>query len=123
MRHRKVLVADDEPATLELVSEALERPDVDVFRAADGVELIERLAEHGPFDLVVTDISMPWMTGLQAAHTARTAGVRTPMIVITALKDPRLEEQVATLGECAILLRKPFGLAELESAVASLLPP
>jgi CheY-like chemotaxis protein len=39
-----------------------------------GAELIEQLANEGPSILVITDISMPWMSGLQAMHAIRTAG-------------------------------------------------
>jgi CheY-like chemotaxis protein len=117
----KVLVADDDPGMLELVAEALERPGVTVLRAENGGELLERLADEGPFDLIVTDVSMPWMSGLQVANSARTAGVRTPVVVITATKDPTLDQQVAALGSNARLLRKPFVLDDLEAAVGSLL--
>ncbi|HVK85986.1 MAG TPA: hypothetical protein VM513_17820, partial [Kofleriaceae bacterium] len=46
---------------------------------------------------IVTDISMPWMTGLQVMHSARAAGLRVPIIVMTALRDPTIPEQVASL--------------------------
>jgi CheY-like chemotaxis protein len=117
----KVLVADDDPGMLELVAEALERPGVSVLRAENGGELLERLANEGPFDLIVTDVSMPWMSGLQVANSARTAGVATPVVVITATKDPTLDQQVQALGENARLLRKPFLMEELEAVVGALM--
>ena len=116
----RVLVADDDPGMLELVAEALERPGVTVLRAENGGELLDLLASQGPFDLIVTDVSMPWMSGLQVANSARTAGVITPMIIISATKDPSLDEQVAALGANARLLRKPFGFEELDATVKSL---
>jgi CheY-like chemotaxis protein len=90
-------------------------------RAASGGELIQRLAEEGPFDLIVTDISMPWMSGIQVTQTARTAGLNTPVIVITALKNGEVTRQMAALGSNAILLRKPFDLAQLYFAVEQML--
>ena len=74
---------------------------------------------HGPFDLIVTDVSMPWMDGLKAVRSMRTVGLSTPVIVVTALSDEDLNTQVRALGP-AILLRKPFELQELEAAIASL---
>lgn len=115
----RVLVADDDAPTLALVATALERLGCQVTRAEDGDELLQALAESGPFDLFVTDISMPWMTGLQVAHSARAAGLKTPVIVMTAL--PIEAAQVDELGDQAILLRKPFGLKQLVGAVHHLL--
>ena len=116
----RILVADDDPDLLCSVAAALERLGAEVVRAQNGGELIERLAEEGPFALVVADVAMPWMSGLQVLHSARTAGLGIPVVVMTALKSERLVEQVQTLGRNAVLLRKPFDLEELESAVASL---
>lgn len=116
----RVLVADDDPDLLSAVAAALEGLGAQVVRAQNGGELIERLAEEGPFTLVVADVSMPWMTGLHVLYSARTAGLGIPVVVMTALKDQRLAEQVQALGQNAVLLRKPFELEELESAVSSL---
>lgn len=115
----RILVADDDPELLESVAEALTRLGADVVQAANGAQLIERLADQGPFDLVVTDIAMPWMTGVRAMRAARTAGLGMPLIVMTALRDENIAADAKSLG--ATLLRKPFGLAELESAAAKLL--
>lgn len=123
LRHARILVAEDDADLLSTVTQVLERLGAEVVKATSGGELIERLSDEGPFDLVITDISMPWMTGLQATHSVRTAGVSTPILVITGLKDERIPEQVLALGNNAILLRKPFGVDELESAVESLLEP
>lgn len=116
----RILVADDDPDLLRSVAAALERLGAEVVRARNGGELIERLADQGPFTLVVADVSMPWMSGLQVLYSARTAGLGIPVVVMTALKDERLVEQVQALGRNAVLLRKPFELDELESAVTRL---
>jgi len=119
--HARVLVADDDPLLLDAVAESLTRMGADVVRAESGAELIDQLADEGPFDLVVTDISMPWMSGLQAVHSARTAGLGTSVIVMTALRDEKIPAQVKALGEHAVLLRKPFELADLEAVASALL--
>jgi CheY-like chemotaxis protein len=116
----RILVADDDPELLCSVAAALEQLGAEVVRAQNGGELIEHLADDGPFTVVVADVAMPWMTGLQVLHSARTAGLGTPVVVMTALKGERLVEQVQALGRNAVLLRKPFELEELESAVSSL---
>jgi CheY-like chemotaxis protein len=116
-----VLVVDDDPHLLDAIAEALGHLGANVVRAWSGEDLIEQLANAGPFDLVVTDVAMPWMSGLQAIHSIRAAGFPTPVIVMTALVDERIPAQVRALGENAILLRKPFALSELESAASTLL--
>jgi CheY-like chemotaxis protein len=118
----RILVADDDPDILHDVAAVLEERGATVTRAATGAELIAHLGEGPAFDLVVTDVAMPWMTGLQAMHATRYAGLATPVIVMTALRDEAIPAQVEALGGHALLLRKPFGLAELERAVAKLIP-
>jgi DNA-binding response OmpR family regulator len=61
------------------------------------------------------------MNGLEAMKTVRSAGLGTPVIVMTALADERLPSQVGTLGENALLLRKPFEVSQLVAAASKLL--
>jgi DNA-binding response OmpR family regulator len=63
------------------------------------------------------------MDGLKALSSMRTAGVATPVIVMTALRDQQIPAQVQALGLNVVLLRKPFELDELEAAVATLVSP
>jgi CheY-like chemotaxis protein len=117
----RVLVADDDSLLLTTITDALTDLGAIVMTASSGAELIEQLANEGPFDLVITDISMPWMSGLQAMHAIRTAGLGTPLIVMTALPDERIPTQVRALGDNAVLLRKPFDLSQLIAAASPLL--
>jgi len=120
MGNLRALVADDDPDTLRIVGEAVEQFGADVTSAATGDELIAQLADTH-FDFVVTDVSMPWMTGLQAVHSARSAGLQTPIVVITALRDDKIAKQVTALGHDATLLYKPFGIDQLHAAIHSVL--
>jgi len=113
----RALVADDNADLLEVVSHVLEQVGLDVVRASCGAELLERLAADGPFDVVVTDVAMPWMTGLHVMHSARAAGLTCPVIVMTVLRDAKTNAQVASLGEDVHLLAKPFSLARLRAAL------
>lgn len=121
-RHRaaRIVVADDDPETLEVLRDALRDPDVQLREATSGVELLSLLADEGPFDLVVTDVSMSWMSGLQVMRSARNAGIDVPVLIITGLSDPALPAQVNRLGR-ARLLRKPIGLQTLLASVDELL--
>lgn len=109
-------MADDDADMLTAVSEALASLGFDVLSVDNGAGLIDCLASDGPFDLIVTDISMPWMDSLKTLRSVRSAGVTTPVIVITALTDAQIPTRVQALGANAILLRKPFDLDELAAA-------
>lgn len=118
----RILVADDDPEMLATVAEAVDEVfGAEVVRAATGAELVLQLATQGPFDLVITDISMPWMNGLQAMRSLKYAGVTGPIIFMTGLADEKLPERVTALGTDAVLLRKPFSLAQLEETIDGLL--
>ena len=120
MGSHRALVADDDADVLTVVSEAIASLGFDVKSVENGGALIDCLASDGPFDLIVTDVSMPWMDSLKTLRSIRTAGVTTPVIVMTALTDEQIPTRVQALGANAILLRKPFGLDELTSAVQRL---
>jgi len=122
MRSARILVADDDPVLIDDVASILESIG-DVTRATSGDELVQHLGEDPPYDLIVTDIAMPWMTGLQAMQSSRYAGLVTPVVVMTALRDPSIPERVRALGGRAVLLHKPFGMRELHAAVDMVLPP
>jgi two-component system OmpR family response regulator len=116
-----VLVADDDPDMLAAVSDALASLGFDVLSVENGAGLIDRLAMDGPFDLIVTDISMPWMDSLKTLRSIRTAGVTTPVVVMTALTDEQIPARVQALGTNTVLLRKPFSLDELAAAAQRLI--
>ena len=116
----RVLIADDDVGMLASMAQAMAQLGYTVVRAESGAQFVDQLADEGPFDLVVTDIAMPWMDGLNAIRSMRIAGLATPVIVITGLGGQGLASQVRALSP-AILLRKPFDLDELEAAVGTLM--
>ena len=119
MPNPRVLVADDDHDMLRAVSDALTRLGYGVVCATSGAELVDQLATEGPFDLIVTDLAMPWMDGLKTMRSMRTAGVATPVILMTAVSTRDLAAEVSALGTNATLLRKPFDFDALEQAVVS----
>jgi CheY-like chemotaxis protein len=117
----RILVAEDHPDLLELFAQALAHDGTEVVRAATGAELVLSLAQYGPFDVVITDINMPWMDGLEAMRTVRYAGVSPPVVFITGSADTTLDQRIAGLGSAVVLLRKPVRPDQLQSAVSRLL--
>jgi CheY-like chemotaxis protein len=118
----RILIADDDADCRELLILALAAPGVEVCVATHGGELLQLAAEDGPFDLIVTDIDMPWIRGVQVLASFRAAGLETPVLLVTGLTRGGLTESIARLGRTA-LLPKPFAIAQLRSAVAELLGP
>jgi DNA-binding response OmpR family regulator len=116
----RIAIADDDPDSLALLRLALGNPMTEICEATNGVELVQLLLENDPFDLVVTDVLMPWIEGLAILRSARRADVMTPVLLITGLTRPDLEAAVDRLGN-AKLLHKPFGISELRAAARDLM--
>jgi two-component system cell cycle response regulator CtrA len=116
----RIAIADDDPDSLELLRLALESPMTEIYEATNGVELVQLLIKNDPFDLVVTDVLMPWMEGLQVLRSARGADMLTPVLVISGLTRPDLQTTVDGLGNAA-LLHKPFGIPDLRAAISALM--
>lgn len=115
-----MLVADDDAEFLDVVVEALEDTGADVVRACSGSDLQDALARGTVFDLVISDVSMPRITGLDVMTAARRQGLACP-IVMTALRGETTIAEVAALGGRVALLHKPFSIAALRVAVHSCL--
>lgn len=118
MTNPRVLIADDDPEMLALLTMYAEELGASVVLARDGDELLNILASDVKFDLIITDVAMPWMTGPQVLHFARAAGDQTSVIVITARREAWIPKQVDALGDDAVLLYKPFSPIELQTAVS-----
>ena len=118
---RRVVIADDNDDMRVVLRSLVESLGAEVTEAANGGDLIILLADDPrPIDLLITDVKMPWATGVQVALAARNAGLTMPIIVITAFGDERLRDQVKRLG-AATLLPKPFRPDELLSLARSYL--
>jgi CheY-like chemotaxis protein len=105
------LLVDDEPIARELSRDMLEREGYRVVLAADAHEA-ERLSEQGgPFDLLITDLVMPQITGPDLAHKLRAASPDLKVLFISAYNDPNSVGQGQTAEDA--FLRKPFSVDSL----------
>jgi two-component system, OmpR family, response regulator MprA len=115
----RVLVVDDEPAVRGALERALRLDAYDVALAADGREALDLLAavQH---DVVVLDLSMPHVDGLEVCRRLRAVGDRTPVLMLSA-RDA-VDDRVAGLDAGADdYLVKPFALKELKARLRALL--
>jgi len=96
---RRILLADDHPLVLDRVTAYL-KPTFDVVGVAhNGLEMVEKAVLLNP-DIVVADISMPGLDGLEAAHRLREMGAKATVVFLTIHQSPEFVE--ACLAEGAL---------------------
>ena len=117
----RVLIAEDDDSNLEFLVQAVRDADTDVVAVSSGAELVAAMADGAVFDLIITDLMMPWMNGATVLRTMRNAGVRTPFVVVTGM-DPASVDRLLDRLDGVTVLRKPVLLAELRAVVRTLLP-
>ena len=81
---KTVLVVDDDPTQRRLIQAVLDREGYAVVHAESGGEAVDRMTTGGGADLILLDLVMPRMTGMECLAELRAAGVTTPVIVLTA---------------------------------------
>jgi len=115
----RLLVADDEPAIRKVVRDAFEREGHEVVAAIDGREALEKF-EEGLFDLVVTDLAMPNLGGLELVEEIRRRNAAPPILVLTVKNEERDKVRLLDAG-ADDFVTKPFGVAELLARARALL--
>ncbi|MCU1346978.1 MAG: barA 5, partial [Acidobacteria bacterium] len=114
----RVLVAEDHPVNQEFASEALRRLGHEVAVASDGHEALGKIAS-GAFDLVLMDVQMPGLDGLEVTRRLRSAGVRTTIVAVTAHTRREDRDRCLEAGMNAVLT-KPIDAKQLAELIESL---
>lgn len=109
--HPHILLAEDDDALRELLDFALTRAGYLVSCCTNGLDLLERLEEGDPFDLIISDLRMPALTGLEVLETQLENRQRPPFICMTAFGDRKTHDQAERFGATSI--DKPFDLDEM----------
>lgn len=122
----RIVVAEDDFEMRRLVADCLRKEGYEVHEVADGAQLLLRIEDSfflrsvpAPVDLFVTDIRMPVHTGFEIVRGLREAGLKTPVVIMTAFGNPETRERAEALG--AALLDKPFKMEVLRALVRRLL--
>ena len=121
---KHILLVDDEPDFLFSAGIALRKAGYRVHAAVSGKEALDRVLEarnaSEPFDLLVTDIRMPWMSGFELMDTLKLWGISIPLMAMTCFSDGELVGELKTRG-CVELIEKPFTPDDLVSRVGHFL--
>ena len=121
-KRMKILIAEDEPLVLLSLQKQLQNDGYEIFLAADGREALQIL-ETEEFDLIVTDILMPFTSGLELIGIVKSASFRNiPILVLSSLGQESTVIEAFQLG-ADDFLTKPFNPTELSVRVKRLLNP
>jgi two-component system, cell cycle response regulator CpdR len=116
MKMAKILITEDEDSLRMFVARALRLDGHETEEAADGAEGLEKL-KLGAFDLLLSDIRMPVMDGIELAHQAATGWPQLKILLMTGYAEQR--ERADDLMEKIVdVVSKPFALPDIRKAVA-----
>ena len=111
---KTILVVDDDPDVLSTVVKQLKYLGFDVITASDGMEGLKRLDEGG-YDLVITDIVMPFISGVGVVTAVKEKMPHVPVIAMTGYgKEP---EAAAMEKKADKVLAKPIKMAVLKDTI------
>jgi len=97
IKRGKVLVIDDEPSIVDLFTEYLNGQGFDVISAGGGEEGLDRLRLYGP-DIVLLDMRMPGLDGLETLRRIRKVNVRVPVLMVSGNDDIAAAKEAIALG-------------------------
>ena len=117
-RKTTILAADDDPQTLRLLQVGLQAAGYSLLLARDGLEALQK-AETSTPDLLILDVKMPQLSGLEVCAQVRTCST-VPIMMLTAFGQIEDKKQAFDLG-ADDFLTKPFSLVELTVRVQALL--
>jgi two-component system, OmpR family, response regulator len=115
----RLLVVEDDPNILELLSASLRLAGFEVATAADGFQALRAAERHRP-DLVVLDVMLPDLDGFDVARRLRSGGGRTPVLFLTARDTTKDKVRGLTLGGDDYVT-KPFSLEEVVARIRAVL--
>ena len=117
----RVLVADDDPSILRLVTTILEKEGYSVVGARDGREAYKALQADANFTAAIFDVVMPHIAGPELVRYMQTEKrlMRIPVMMMTAEQDPKLSSDSFAAG-AVVFLPKPFTTPQLQTMLRML---
>jgi two-component system alkaline phosphatase synthesis response regulator PhoP len=119
MSKQTILIVDDESSIIELVRIYLEQEGYRILSAMDGFQAIKRISEEKP-DLVVLDVMLPELNGLDVCKNLRSQGNQVPIIMLTA-RDDDIDKILGLELGADDYMTKPFNPRELMARIKAIL--
>ena len=116
---KKILIVDDNPNMSSLLSEMLEVFDFESVRAPDGTQALNEL-ENGDFSMVITDMRMPNMTGMELLEKVKGRYPKIPVVIISGYSMNEMESENGNVKADGYL-GKPLMMSDIEKLLNTLL--
>jgi len=117
----KILICDDDPMTIRTIEFQVKKDGYEVIKTVNGREASKILADNEDIDLLIVDVYMPMMNGLELVTYVRNTLLRTiPIIVISRANSKDGIDEAIELGANAFLT-KPFELEDLSNKIKEVL--
>lgn len=119
---KSILIADDSASIRQMVQFSLKAGDYAVTQAADGGDALEK-AEGSKFDMVITDLDMPVMNGIELTRQIRALPgySRVPIVILTTESDSGVKQRGKAAGATGWII-KPFRPHQLIEVIQKVLP-
>ena len=121
---KRILIADDEAALLSTMAFTLKRKGYETYTFIEGSsayeEILKSFQNNKLYDLIITDIQMPGISGMELIRKIREAGIETPVLAISGFGNKNMAVDLMRSG-CNNFLDKPFHMNEFLDRISKLL--
>jgi two-component system, cell cycle response regulator CpdR len=116
----RILLAEDDAATRDLIQRALAMDGHEIIVTQDGAEALEKLETSQNFDLLISDVQMPGIDGIELVEKGLAARLKLRVVLMSGFSD-ELGRAGHLKGRIARVVTKPFTLEQIRSTVKSVL--
>ena len=111
----KILIAEDDTLILRTLELYLTNMGYDVIGSVDGLDALEKIELHNP-DLIITDVMLPYFSGLEIVGKIKQGNNAIPVIVVSAMGQQSVVDEAFQLG-ADDYISKPFSIDQLSSRI------
>ena len=115
-QNRSIIIAEDEDSNFKYLQILLDPTGITIYRANNGIQVMKLIREHPGVDLILMDIKMPAMDGLEATRQIRAFNTQVPVIALTAYAMTDDRERSLQAG-CNDYISKPFSRSRIFSVL------
>ncbi|MEW6617813.1 MAG: response regulator [bacterium] len=116
---KRILIGDDNKLIRRALIETINREDFEILEVENGKQILQKFEEYQP-DLLIMDIKMPGINGLEVLKKIRTVNQELPIIIISAYKGLEKDPEI-TLGKISAFMTKPIDIEVLRAKVTEIL--